>query len=117
MRQSRILSLLGLAVRAGAAVSGSFSVDKVGKGGRAQLVIVASDASDNTKKHYSDMCRYYGIPFALYGTKETLGKAVGKDYRSAAAVLDRGFANSIMKHIDEEKNQIVRIENREDQSI
>ena len=117
MKQNKILSLLGLAVRAGDAVSGEFAVDKAGKSGRAYLLIIAEDASQNTKKLFLDMCRYYGIPFVLYGTRETIGKAVGKDNRSAAAILDQGFANSIMKQIDTGKNQIDSSEKREDQNI
>jgi len=117
LRQNKILSLLGLAMKAGAAVSGEFAVDKAGKSKRAYLIIIAGDASQNTRKHCLDMCRYYGIPFVLYGTRETLGKAVGKESRSAAAILDQGFANSIMKQIDTGKNQIDSSEKREDQNI
>jgi len=117
LKQNKILSLLGLAVRAGDAVSGEFAVDKAGKSGRAYLLIIAEDASQNTKKHYLDMCRYYGIPFVLYGTRETIGKAVGKDNRSAAALLDQGFANSIMKQIDTGKDKTNSFEKREDQNI
>lgn len=34
-------------------------------------------------------------------TKEELGAAIGKQQRSSMAVLDEGFANAIMKKMDE----------------
>lgn len=40
--------MLGLAMKAGKVVSGEFAVDKSIKDGSAWLVIIASDASDNT---------------------------------------------------------------------
>ena len=48
--KNKIFSLLGLATRSRNLVSGEFSSEKAVKGGKAFLVIVAEDASDNTKK-------------------------------------------------------------------
>ena len=50
MKQNKILSLLGLAARARVVVSGGFMTEKAVKDGKARLVIVSGDASDNTKK-------------------------------------------------------------------
>jgi len=93
----KILSLLGIARKAGAVVSGEFSTEKAVKEKRALLVLVAEDASDNTKKLFSDKCRFYGIPEKEYGTKETLGHALGEELRSSLAVCDRGLASAIEK--------------------
>ena len=46
----RVLSMLGLAAKSGNVVSGEFSTEKAVKTGKAFLVIVADDSSDNTKK-------------------------------------------------------------------
>ena len=46
---------------------------------------------------YKDKCKYYEVPFAEYADRETLGKAVGKDLRSALAVRDEGLCRAIMK--------------------
>ena len=54
MKQDRIYSMLGLAMKAGKVVSGEFAVDKSIKDGSAWLVIIASDASDNTTKKFSN---------------------------------------------------------------
>ena len=56
MSQNRVLSLISLATKAGKTVSGEFCTEKEVKTGRAVLVIVADDASDNTKKKFKNMC-------------------------------------------------------------
>ena len=91
---------MGLAAKAGSVVSGEFSVEKAIKEGKAHLVIVADDASENTKKHFQDMCRFRNIPIRFFGTKETIGQCIGKTFRANLALTDAGFAESIKKKID-----------------
>ena len=62
MQQDRILSMLGLAERAGKVASGEFSTERAVKSQRAFLVIVSTDASENTKKMFRDMCSFYQVP-------------------------------------------------------
>ena len=59
MKQDRVLSMIGLAQKAGKVASGEFATEKAVKTKKASVVVVASDASDNTKKMFSDMCKYY----------------------------------------------------------
>ena len=54
MKTDKIVSMIGLAKRAGKLVSGEFSTEQAVKKGLVRLVIVAGDASDNTKKLFSD---------------------------------------------------------------
>ena len=98
--QNRALSMLGLAEKARKVVSGEFSVENVFRAYKAYLVIVATDASDNTKKNFSDMCRYYGCELRFYGTKDELGYAIGKQFRASVAVLDENLAKAIAQKID-----------------
>ena len=65
-------------------------------------MIVAEDASENTKKKFQNMCEYYKVPIRFYGDKDTLGHAMGKQFRASLAVLDEGFAKGIRKHLDTE---------------
>ena len=48
----KVLSLVGLATRAGKTVSGEFSTEKSVKSGKGYLVLVAGDASENTRKKF-----------------------------------------------------------------
>ncbi len=97
--RDRVLSMLGLATRSGNVVSGGFATEQAVKRGKAYLVIIAEDASDNTEKKFRNMCEFYEVPYGRYGVKETLGHAIGKEERSCLAVTDEGFANSIRKHL------------------
>lgn len=62
MSQNKALSMIGLATKAGKVASGEFCTEKEVKSGRAYLVIVADDASDNTKKKFQNMCDFYQVP-------------------------------------------------------
>ena len=106
MRQSKALSLIGLAMKAGRTASGEFCTEKEVKSGNAELVIVAGDASDNTKKKFKNMCDYYHVPVCFYGDKDTLGHAMGKQFRASLAILDEGFAKGIRKNMDTEDHTI-----------
>lgn len=100
MKQNKIESLLGLCTRAGRLVSGEFAAESSVKDGSAWLVIVAKDASDNTKKLFKDKCSFYEVPCYEYGTKESLGHCIGKEIRASIAILDEGFAKSIIKQLE-----------------
>lgn len=50
--RKKVLNLLGLATRAGKTASGEFMTEKAIKSGKAYLVIVSEEASDNTKKMF-----------------------------------------------------------------
>ncbi|MBE5880892.1 MAG: 50S ribosomal protein L7ae [Lachnospiraceae bacterium] len=102
--KKKVFSLIGLATRARKTVSGEFSTEKAVKSFAAELVIVAEDASDNTKKLFTDKCSFYEVPCFIYGTKEELGHAMGKEMRASLAVTDTGFAQALCKLLDETQN-------------
>ena len=65
MNCNKVLSLIGLSTKAGKIVSGEFSTEKAVKTGKAWLVIVSAEASDNTKKKFHNMCTYYEVPVMI----------------------------------------------------
>ena len=69
------------------------------KSGRASLVVVAEDASDNTKKKFRNMCEFYEVPVYFLADKEELGKFCGKEFRASLAVQDENFAKAMMKEL------------------
>ena len=100
---NKILSLLGLATRSGNLVSGEYMTEKAVKGGREFLVIVSSEASENTKKKFTNMCSFYKVPLYFYGAMEELGHCMGKAFRASVAVTDEGFAKGIREKLECEK--------------
>ena len=99
MDDKKIYSLLGLCQKAGKLVSGEFAVENAIKSGKACLVIVSGDASDNTAGKFRNKCDYYGVPFFMFGDKEMLGHAIGKEVRTSIAITDDGFAKSFQKNL------------------
>ena len=103
MTEEKICSFMGMAVKAGQAVSGSFLSDKAIKIGKAKLVLVAKDASENTKKGFRDAGKFYEAEIREIGTKELLGKYSGKKLKTAIAITGESFANKLLSMIDELK--------------
>lgn len=99
MIKDKTLSLISLAMKAGKIVCGEFSVEKAVKNKKAHLVIVAEDASENTKKRFQNMCEYRNVPMYYYSNKTELGRAIGKQFRVSVACLDEGFAKTLIKQI------------------
>lgn len=106
MMLNRTLAMVGLATKAGKTKSGEFQTENAVKDGTAQLVIVAADASENTKKKFQNMCDFYKVPIYFYGDKDTLGHAMGKEFRASLAILDEGFAKEITKQMKTEDNTV-----------
>lgn len=90
-------------MKSGNIASGEFQTEQAIRSGMAKLVIVAEDASDNTKKKFLNSCNYYEVPIAIFGEKVVIGNAIGKEFRASLAVLDQGFASSISKNLDLEE--------------
>jgi ribosomal protein L7Ae-like RNA K-turn-binding protein len=99
VKNDKVLSLIGLATKAGKVASGEFSTEKAVRSHNAFLVIVGTNASDNTKKKFQDMCTYHEVPIHYYSCKEELGAAMGKEIRASIAILDEGFAKAIIKRL------------------
>lgn len=102
-QHNKILSYLGLAARGRRLVSGEFSTEQAVKKGKAHIVIIAEDASENTKKNFRDMCTYYKVNIYFYGSKEQLGHAIGKEFRASVAIIDANLARAAEKVLIEEQ--------------
>lgn len=97
--QNKVFGLLGIAAKSNNIVSGEFSTEKAVKEHKAALVIVAEDASDNTKKMFTNMCTFYKVPICFFGLKTELGHAIGKEFRASLALLDKGLADLVEKNL------------------
>ena len=102
MDSNRILSLLGLALRGGNLVVGEEPVEAVARARDARVLLLASDAADNTRRrveHFAEagQCLWLRVPF----TKAELGRAVGRSSAAVTAVTDIGLANTIVHRLAE----------------
>ncbi len=97
--QNKVFSMLGLAAKSGNVASGEFSTEKAIKSGKAFLVIVSSEASENTCKMFTNMTDFYEVPMYIYGTKEELGRCIGKEFRASLAITDENLAKAVEKNL------------------
>ena len=98
--EKSVLGLISLCAKQGALKTGEFMADNAIKDRKAKLVIVSSDASDNTKKGFKDACTYYKVPYREFSDRFTLGRSIGKEYRVSLAVTNEGLAEKIREMID-----------------
>ncbi|MBQ9278630.1 MAG: ribosomal L7Ae/L30e/S12e/Gadd45 family protein [Lachnospiraceae bacterium] len=96
--------MLSIAAKAGKVKSGGFLVEKALQENNAQLVLIAKDASDNTKKKFKQKCEFYKIPYYTSVNSELLGKSIGKEARVVVVVTDAGLANQIVNGINSSKD-------------
>lgn len=76
---NKVLSLLGLATKAGKVASGEFSTEKSVKTGKGFLVLVADDASQNTRKKFQNMCDFTKYRSTLLPTKKNWADSAEKN--------------------------------------
>ena len=102
MDSRNILSLLGLSLRGGHLVAGEESVEGAARAKDARVLLLASDAADNTRRrcqHFAEsgQCLWLRLPF----TKAELGRAVGRTSVAIVAVTDIGLANAVVRRLAE----------------
>ena len=95
--EDKIYSFLGLATRAGKIVSGDDSTLLDLKKGNIKLIIVAKDASENTKKLFKDKSAYRKVDQILFSTKVELGLSIGKSPRAVLGIKDKSLSQKILE--------------------
>lgn len=94
--KNNYLNTLGLAYRARKCSVGEETIVKDIQSRRAKLILLANDIGPQTRKKITDKCKTYDVPYVIIDDdRETLGNAIGKSQRVAAAILDTGFAAKI----------------------
>ena len=104
---SKALSMLSIAAKAGKIVSGGFMVEKALQQGTAYLVIIAENASKNTRDKFINKCTYYQVPYRICTVSGSLGHNIGKQDRMVVAVTDEGLANQVRIKLDVSKDMEV----------
>ncbi|MGN0947790.1 ribosomal L7Ae/L30e/S12e/Gadd45 family protein [uncultured Megasphaera sp.] len=93
----KALNLLGLACRAGKAVCGDGSAQKILKKRRVPLLFLASDGGSDNVGKYRRLAERKGITVIDTYTKDELGSAVGRAQSVIILIDDKGFAAAIEK--------------------
>lgn len=94
------LNFLGLALSAGAVITGEQMVVQAIQNKKVHLVILAEDTSANTFKKVTDKCRFYEIEWIQKADSEELGHALGKEFRKVVGITDPNFAKALSKKMN-----------------
>lgn len=92
----RSLALLGMATRAGAVVTGTERVREAARAGTLQLVVIAADASDNSRGKLLPLLIARGISHVIRYERNELGAAIGRGPLSAVGVMDASLAARLL---------------------
>ena len=104
--ERRIRNLLSMAQKAGRIVSGSTAVEQALQAKKAKRILVAVDATEDSREKFEYLSEKYKIPCSLCLTKEALGECLGREYRAVAALLDKGFSDALRKLLDEMEENV-----------
>jgi len=110
--KQKLLTMAGFAMRAGKLICGTDKIcDEVRRHGipddgenpelRATgVVLLTSDASENTKKRIANACQYYHVELIRTSlTSDELASRIGRAAAAACATFDKGFADGMKKAV------------------
>ncbi len=92
--EKKALELLGLAMRAGQVTSGDGMAEGAVRAGRAGIVLIDTEVSDNTRGKYAAMCQARGVSLHEVSA-DALGQAIGKPNRMVAVVAPGPLAKKV----------------------
>ena len=96
----RILSMLGLAHKAGRVEIGEEPVGSAARAKKARVILVASDAAAGTvRRAMSFAAAGSCLCLVIPAQKDALGRALGRTSCAMAAVTDIGFADALTKKL------------------
>lgn len=96
---TKLLATLGMTRKANKLFIGETLLKEISKN-NINLVIIATDASDNSKKALINKCSYYKTKYVIILSKREIAKAISKSLVSGVGISDKNFAikfENIMK--------------------
>ena len=74
--------------------------------GKSKLVMIASDASERTRKQIKDKCEFHGVKCVECGfSSEEIGRAIGRGSTVAVSFGGKGCFNKIRDYYAKEEKQ------------
>jgi ribosomal protein L7Ae-like RNA K-turn-binding protein len=94
--------MLGLCQRAGKVASGEFAAEQALKKRKAEILLVAADASERTAEKFLGLAVRSGVPCYRVGSRTELGEALGKAHRATVVIQSRDFAKGLISILEKE---------------
>lgn len=99
--RKKFSGLLSLSNKARSLEAGEAKAESAIKSQKAKLIIVTEDASDNTKKKFSDMAAYRSIPIIFTGDRYETGRCIGREFAVTCCITNDGFAKKMIELYNE----------------
>ena len=99
LQEERITSFISMANKAGKAVSGSDKVMDALRKGTIALLVLAGDISPDSRTRFTAIAAKTGVKVIDFSLKERLGATLGKDIRTAVAVISLPFADALDREL------------------
>jgi len=102
----KVEAILGFARRAGRLAVGTRAALRSAERKDAQALLIARDASERLRRNAGRVASMRAIPLFEWGTKDSLGTALGRTEVGIVAVCDEHLAQSLVKALtapDDEK--------------
>jgi ribosomal protein L7Ae-like RNA K-turn-binding protein len=95
-------------MKAGKLRTGEEQAEKLLRSGDAELVVVAEDASENTRQKFIKKCFFYQKPLRVFGERVWLSHCIGKQNRVVLVITDAGFATLLQDVMEDVTVEIAR---------
>ena len=99
LQEERITSFISMANKAGKAVSGSDKVMDALRKGTVALLVLAGDISQDSRSRFTAIAEKTGVKVIDFSLKERLGATLGKEIRTAVAVVSLPFAEALDREL------------------
>ena len=103
---NKFFNFLGLTRRSGNLLQGYSKCDEQRNRINFYLVIISNDASNSTRKKFTNHCLSKNIPLIEDFSKEELGNPIGREEIKILAVTDKNMAEKLFTLYIEQKGKI-----------
>ncbi len=96
----KLYGIIGLATKAGKLTAGTEACLEGIEKRNIKLVLIATDASERTKKLINEKCKQFNVVVYEILSIEEISNAIGKQNKAIIGIKENGFAEQIKKIIN-----------------
>ena len=97
INEERLFGMIAISKKAGKLFVGEARAEEVIRSGKADVIILSEDASDNTKKQFWNMASFRNIPIVYIKDRYTFGRIIGKKFAVSAVISDKGLSQAVIR--------------------
>lgn len=95
--KKELYNLIGLSAKSGSIFTGTSACENGIRRKRIYLVLLDGNASQNTVKDFTNMCKYYKIELLVLKEKDMLANCIGKSGIKVVGISNENLAREIKR--------------------